>query len=247
MRIGVAQTRPVRGDIASNIANHKTFVKLAVDYGAHALIFPELSLTGYHPTLAKELAIEPNDHRLEDFQAISKGSGITIGVGAPVKNNSGISISMVLFHPKSGTSIYSKKYLHPDEENFFIPGESSQALPTECRAAIAICYELSVPQHSAEAYKNGAEIYIASVAKSADGVNSSVPRLAAIARHYKMTVLMSNSVGPCEGFESVGKSSIWNSRGLLLRQLEPFIEGLLIVDTTTDEVTEIEWYQPVLE
>jgi predicted amidohydrolase len=43
MRIGVAQTRPVKGDIRRNIAGHKALIRLAADYGADAIIFPELS------------------------------------------------------------------------------------------------------------------------------------------------------------------------------------------------------------
>jgi len=56
MKICVAQTRPVKGDIQSNIENHKKFIDLAVSGGADTIIFPELSLTGYEPELAKELA-----------------------------------------------------------------------------------------------------------------------------------------------------------------------------------------------
>jgi predicted amidohydrolase len=49
MKICAAQTRPVRGDIQTNIDNHKKLIDLAVSNGADIIIFPELSLTGYEP------------------------------------------------------------------------------------------------------------------------------------------------------------------------------------------------------
>lgn len=104
--------------------------------------------------------------------------------------------------------------------------------------ALAICYEISVPEHSENAYNSGAEIYIASVAKSADGVEKAVKNLTNIAKQYSMTVLMSNCLGPCDGFESGGKTSIWNNKGLLMGQLNDAAEGILLIDTDTQELIE---------
>ncbi len=53
MKICVAQTRPVKGDIQGNIENHIKLIDLAVLNGADTIIFPELSITGYEPELAK--------------------------------------------------------------------------------------------------------------------------------------------------------------------------------------------------
>ncbi|HXL55019.1 MAG TPA: hypothetical protein VN958_02100, partial [Chitinophagaceae bacterium] len=40
MKICAAQTRPVKGDIQSNIDNHKKLIGLAVSKGAETIIFP---------------------------------------------------------------------------------------------------------------------------------------------------------------------------------------------------------------
>ena len=47
MKIGVVQTRPVKGDIAANLADHQRWASLAVERGVGLLVFPELSITGY--------------------------------------------------------------------------------------------------------------------------------------------------------------------------------------------------------
>ncbi len=239
MKICVAQTRPVKGDLQSNIDNHKKLIDLAVFYGADTIIFPELSLTGYEPELSKELATNQDDTRFDDFQKISDTRQITIGVGVPTKNITGICISMVLFQPHKAKQTYSKKYLHPDEEEFFISGQNSTGLPgNKTNIALAICYELSVPEHSENAFKSGAEIYIASVAKSVNAVDKAIKRLSDIGNKYSMTVLMSNCVGQSGGYECAGKTSIWNNKGLLAGQLNNTNEGIIIIDSDTQELIE---------
>ena len=239
MRIWVAQTRPIKGDIQNNIDNHKKLIDLAIFNGADIVIFPELSITGYEPALAKELATDQDDGRFDDFQRISDAEQITIGVGVPTKDGTGKCISMLLFQPHEARRTYSKKYLHPDEEEYFISGRSFTGLEVnEAKVALAICYEISVPEHAEDAFKSGAEIYIASVAKFANGIDQAINRLSDIAHRYSMTVLMSNCVGEADGFECAGKTSIWNNKGLLVGQLNDQDEGLLIIDTATQELIE---------
>jgi predicted amidohydrolase len=239
MKICAAQTRPVKGDIQKNIENHKKLINIAVSGGADIVVFPELSLTGYEPELSKELATNQDDSRFDDFQKISDTGQITIGVGVPTKNNKGICISMVVFQPHKARQTYSKKYLHPDEDEFFISGQSSTGLiGNKTNIALAICYELSVPEHSENAFKSGAEIYVASVVKSVNEIDKAIKRLSDIGNKYSMTVLMSSCVGQSGGYNCAGKTSIWNNKGLLVGQLNNTNEGIIIVDTDTQEITE---------
>jgi predicted amidohydrolase len=162
---------------------------------------------------------------------------MTIGVGVPLGSPAGVHISVVLFQPHAPRQLYSKMYLHADEEPYFVPGQPSTGLiGPNGKAALAICYELSVPEHAARASANGAEVYIASVAKSVGGVEKALQRLAAIALDYRMTVLMANCVGECDGFACAGRSSVWGRDGALLGQLDAVHEGILVVDTATGGV-----------
>jgi predicted amidohydrolase len=239
MKICVAQTRPISGDIQRNIDNHKKLIDLAVANGADIIIFPELSLTGYEPKLAKALATHQDDRRFDDFQIISDTRQVTIGVGVPIIHHRGICISLVLFQPHQARQIYSKTYLHPDEEEFFVSGQGITGLQiNQTNLALAICYELSVLDHAEQAFKRGAEIYIASVAKFVNGVDKAVQRLAEIAHKYSMTVLMANCVGPADGAECAGKTSAWNNQGLLVGQLNDTDEGIIIFDPDSQELIE---------
>lgn len=236
MKICVAQTRSVAGNIERNVARHREFVETAVSRRANLIIFPELSLTGYEPTLAQALAMPPDDPRLNDFQTLADAKQITIGVGVPTRNRPRPCISLVIFRPNQPRHTYSKQYLFPDEEPFFVHGPASTGLIGKPpNIALAICYEISVPQHAKDAFKNDAKFYLASVAKSVNGVEHAHKRLLEIARQYRMTALMSNCVGMANGAECAGQSAVWNNKGLLLGQLDNKNEGILIFDTDTQE------------
>jgi predicted amidohydrolase len=239
VKICVAQTKPIKGDIAGNIAKHTTFIDLAVSQGGDCIVFPELSLTGYEPSLAAELAIHPADEQLGVFQKMSDTHHITIGVGIPTKAGAGNQISMVIFQPLQPRLTYSKQYLHPDEYPYFTPGQNPVILTAfSHQLAPAICYESLLPEHSENAFQCGADIYVASVAKSAKGVEKADKHFPALAKKYGMTVLMSNCIGPCDDFESAGNTSVWNQEGLLVGRLNGSNEGLLLIDTESGDMIE---------
>ena len=237
MRIGVAQLRPAVGDIAANINRHAKLIHLAISDSVELVVFPELSITGYEPTRAKDLVVDKDDCRFDVFQSISDTHHVAIGVGAPTKNREGICISLILFQPGEARQVYSKVHLHSSEEPFFVSGpESANLIGTDAKTALAICYELSVPEHAANASTNGAEIYLASVADSVKDIDRVLARLSRIAREFSMTVLISNYVGTCNGLKAAGKTSAWNNQGVLLSQLDDANEGVIVIDTETQHV-----------
>ena len=239
MKIAVAQVRPVKGDVGANISNHLKLIKVSALQGADAVFFPELSLTGYEPTMAKEFVGDRHDPQFDVFQNISDNKNLVIGVGMPTPSGSDILISMIIFQPHATKQIYSKQYLHPDELPYFVPGQGQLYLNLHNnKIAPAICYELSVARHARNAFENGATIYLASVAKTLRGVENAVDTLAGIAKKYSVITLMSNCVGLCDGVECAGTTSVWNNKGALLGQLDDKSEGILIVDTDTQELSQ---------
>jgi predicted amidohydrolase len=241
MKVAIAQTRPITADISRNIRQHTRLIDQAASSEAEIIVFPELSLTGYEPTMAHTLAVDPDDKRLDIFQQMSDTHRLIIGAGIPTRHGDGICISMAVFQPGKSRQLYSKKYLHADEEPFFVSGDHGPGRIGE-GIALAICYEISVPEHAEDAFANGAKVYIASVAKFMHGIDKALTRLADIANAYSMTVLMANSVGQADGYECAGKSSIWNNKGGLLGQLDDCREGMLLIDTETNQVEE--FYYP---
>jgi predicted amidohydrolase len=241
MKLCLAQIQPLAGDVQANTTEHVAWIKKAAAQGAELILFPELSLTGYEPRLASKLAMTPDDVRFKQFQALSDAHQLTIGIGVPISQPGGISISIVLFQPYQSREVYSKKYLHPDEEPYFVPGRGTGAgLCTTKNIALAICHELSVPKHAENAFQSGAEIYLASVAKSAPGVQKASERLSKITRKYSMPTIMVNCTGPCDGFVGAGRSSVWNREGRLIGHLGAELPGLLMYDTNDDTCIAVE-------
>jgi predicted amidohydrolase len=246
MRIGVAQTRPFKGDILRNIEAHLRFIELAGKARADTIVFPELSITGYEPELAASLATTAGDVRLDVFQTLSDRCSMTIGVGIPTIDGAGVRITELIFQPGELRQAYSKRYLHADEEPYFVCGAEAGFL-RDGKIALAICYELSIPGHSEEAHRGGAEVYLVSVAKTKPGIDRAAETLAGIARRYSMAVLVSNCVGHCADFDCGGRSAVWNREGVLLGQLGGTEEGILVLDTDTGELIKQELNAVVYE
>lgn len=235
MKIGVAQTEPVKGDIEKNLYKHLAFIESASDKHSSLLMFPELSLTGYEPELAKELATTATDPRFTPLQEISDRLRIVVCAGVPTVRQGDLFVSMIIFRPGKERITYSKQYLYPTEKGLFTPGDTPCILPFDDgnRIAPAICYELSVHVHAAYAHKMHATAYMASVLNSVNGVDADIARLSNIASDYRMTAFMANYVGCSGGHACAGKSSVWNPEGELVAQLDGKREGLLIYDTAT--------------
>ncbi|HKO76988.1 MAG TPA: carbon-nitrogen hydrolase family protein [Flavobacterium sp.] len=239
MKISVAQTKPIKGDIPANIEAHKKLIDLALLHDADTIFFPELSITGYEPRLAKDLATNQDDKMFDCFQKISNKNKITIGLGMPTKINSVIQISMLIFQPNTQRQTYSKQQLHSDEFPYFVNGEKQIILTVDDKKiAPAICFESLQFDHSENANKLGAEIYVSSVAKPQNGFDKAMIHYPAVAKKFSMPVLMSNCIGYCDNFQSVGKSSVWTKQGVLAGQLNEKCEGILIFDTETEQVIE---------
>ncbi len=232
MKICIAQTKSLKGNVLKNIQNHLQFIERAIDLQADLIVFPELSITGYEPHLAKKLATHINHLKFNPFQKLSDKYAITIGIGMPTKAISGINISMLIFQPNKKRMVYSKQILHADELPFFTIGNTQTILEIKGqKIGIGICYETLQREHFLNTHQNGADIYIASVAKSKNGIEKAFEHFSKVAREFRTPILMANCVGFCDQFMSVGHSAIWNKDGVLLAGLDDTNQGFLMYDT----------------
>jgi len=229
MKIALAQINPKKGAIPENIERHITWIKQAVSIGADAIFFPELSITGYEPTLAKTLSTPLNNSKFNPFQEISDTQKITIGIGMPIFTDEGIEIAMLLFQPNQPRKKYAKQLLHADEKPYFIEGTEQLLIDVNgIKIAPAICYESLQPSHLEAAIKQGADLYLASVAKSKNGILKANNYYSLAAKKHSIPIFLSNCIGFCDNFEAVGQSAIWDRNGELVERLQDDEEGLLI-------------------
>lgn len=113
----VAQSGSVAGDIETNIQRHLRFMELASSKGADLLMFPELSLTGYEPALARELALRTDDPRLQPMRDLARELKLVTLVGAPVRSAIAgeVLIASLVFQAGGELALYYKQHLHSGE------------------------------------------------------------------------------------------------------------------------------------
>lgn len=231
MKIALAQTTAVAGDIVCNIERHHAVVQEAVREKAALVLFPELSLSGYEPKLVSSLALSSDDDRLNRFQALADTGAVTVCIGLPLRTENGINISMMIFQPGKDRITYSKRYLHPDELPYFTAGTGALTFTLgSLTLAPAICYESLVPDHARQAVAQGAQVYLVSVAKSAEGLRKAIPYYQQLAANENLTVVIANAVGTNDDFVSAGQSGAWSPNGTLAGPLSEKEEGILFLN-----------------
>lgn len=236
MRFCAAQVALEAGNIERNIEKHLTVIDAAVSQRADLIYFSELSLTGYEPKLAKDSATDAKDRRLDVFQERADEGNVAIGVGVPLRSVDGIRIAMIVFRPRNERLTYAKQQLHSDELPFFVHGEGQLILPMGGHAlAPAICYESLQASHADTAARSGADIYLASVAKSPRMVAKAYDHYPQIAKSHFVAVLMANSLGPSDDFVGAGQSGAWNSSGQLVVSMSDKAEGFVLFDTSAQK------------
>jgi len=244
MKIAIAQNRPKIGTVQANLAGHQTLIEIAATQDAQLVVFPELSLTGYQPCRAAELACAAADPCFELLQSLCEQHKIALAVGLPMFATDAATtanlprISLLLFRPGHEPLVYSKQHLHADELPCFEAGPTCDGVfELDSKVGFSICFELSVKEHAERAFHAGAVVYIASVAKTLAGVKSANQRLAEIARLYSAPVLMANCLGMLDGVECVGKSAVWDRDGNQIAQLDDKNEGIIVYDSDTNQIT----------
>lgn len=232
MKLCAVQLASLKGDLPGNLQRHLACIEQAAALGAELVVFPELSLTGYEPSMARQTALPITSARLDLLQAACDRLGITVAVGLPLPTPHGIRIGMPVFCPEAPRQAYAKQRLHDDELPYFTPGDQALLLEVgEHRVAPAICYESMFMAHAAVARERGADLYLVSVAKTAKGIREGYAHYPEVARELGMSVLMANCVGPADTFIGAGGSAAWDSQGHLLASLDDHSEGLIVLDT----------------
>ena len=230
MILAAAQTVPNDGNIDANLDDHYRLIDVAAEHGADLLIFPEMSLTGYQRSNARSLAFTSDDVRLKTLQERAVNSRMTVIAGAPLLMRSGLHIGAFLLSPDNTVSLYTKRFLHEGEGQFFTPNNDHNPLITvgaDC-CALAICADIANPLHPAQASALGATIYLASLFYTPNGIREGHEGLASYAREYRFPVLMANYGGVSWGLESGGQSAFWDETGQIQSSLEASGAGLVL-------------------
>ncbi|NTW56702.1 MAG: acyltransferase [Chlorobiaceae bacterium] len=227
-KLRIAQTDCTLANFGENLERHCTLAEAAARDGADAIVFPELSLTGYNvQDAAQDIAMHIGDSRLDPLRELSSKVTIICG-GIELSDDYGVYNSAFMFENGAGESIHRKIYLPTygmfEELRYFSAGQQVRAVTSKRlgRIGVAICedfWHVSVPYLLAH---QGAQLLIALMSSPlrlapGTGTPAIVDQWQTIASTYAFLfssyVACVNRVGNEDSFTYWGNSSLTGPDG----------------------------------
>ncbi|MGW7412565.1 nitrilase-related carbon-nitrogen hydrolase [Streptomyces sp. NPDC054863] len=246
MRVALAQTDCVLGDVEANLAAARDQIRQAVAQGSDLVVFPELSLHGYHlGALKQDTSVEARDPRLMELSTL--GADVVVGfheyTSMRAYNTSGYYSAGALLH--AHRKLYLPNYLAWEERKHVSPGQSLKAydLPGgRGRAATLICNDAWQPVLPWIAVQDGAEVVVvpANSAASLDpeAMDTGLywdSLLSYTARMLQCWVVFVNRVGSENGASFWGGSRVVDPRGMVVAQAPKWETALVTADLSVPE------------
>ena len=249
-KIALAQIGAVLGDVEKNVKHHIELASKARSEGSDAIIFPELSLTGYTlRDLNNEVALDPSmSPLLKDLRELSKEITIICG-GVERSKTGGLHNAAFVFEggecKHTHHKIYPPTYGIFEEERYFLAGNSVRAFDSQKlgRIGVLVCEDLWHPSLPYMLAYQGAQLIItiaASPTKLGIGKNAigEIPanystnneHHIAYARLFSSYMAFVNRVGVEDGVNFWGGSEIISPSGEFINRASFFDEDLLFVD-----------------
>ena len=253
MKIALGQINPTIGDFSGNSARIIDFSKRARAAGASLILFPELSVCGYPPRdlVERSAFVENNRKAVENIVAQTRGIAVICGVVTPAQAETGKSVMNSAVWLEDGKVVLQQsKMLLPtydvfDEMRNFAPANSQSLFPF-CgkKMALTICEDAWNDKRfwnkrlytadPVELLVQAGGDFVLNISASPFWIGKRELRrdmLAAIARNYKVPVVMVNQVGGNDSLVFDGSSLVLDSSGNVVAQGKSFEEDLLLFET----------------
>jgi NAD+ synthase (glutamine-hydrolysing) len=243
LRIALAQLNSTVGDIAGNAQLHVDWARKAVEAGAHVVVFPEMSLTGYPVedlTLRKTFAqgsrqaVDDLPHRL-----VEAGCGeLLVYLGYLDFDEVGPRDAAAALY---GGEVVGRQFKHHlpnygvfDEQRYFKPGQTLDVVRLHgLDIGMVICEDIWQDGGPVTALGHaGVDLVVAPNAspyeRSKDDIR--LPLIARRAAEAKAPLVYTNLVGGQDDLVFDGDSIVVGAAGELLGRAPQFVEHLLVVD-----------------
>ncbi len=212
-------------------------VRARDELGAHAIVFPELAVTGYPPEdlLLREYFIEQAEAAL--MRLCREVDGITLIVGYPLRADGQLYNAAAVIHGGRVTSRYRKQLLPNyavfDEKRYFEQGDQPciadiGGIPV----GITICEDIWKPGPAAQAAAAGARLLV-NLNASPFHAGKRDEREAVLqqrARETGLAILYVNLVGGQDELVFDGGSFVVDASGSVTQHAPPCVEDLYPVD-----------------
>ena len=210
LSVAVGQPVCLPLDVARNAVEHARLIRRA---GARLVIFPELSLTGYHFD-ASPIAL--HDSALEPIVTACAEVGTIALAGAPVRAGDDTSIGMLHIDASGAVPVYRKSWLSSEEQACFTPGGGPTPIEIDgWRIGLGICKDTGVRSHVEGVAALGIDLYVGSVLHHHREIDEQDTRAGRINRICQASVAVASFAGSTgEGYAvTAGNSGIWDAQG----------------------------------
>lgn len=253
LRLAVAQLNFLVGDIDGNADKIIAACDTARQrHHAHAIVFPELALTGYPP---EDLLLRADLHQRVS-QALARicqqVTGIIIILGLPLRDAQGIRNAAVVIEQGKVVAQYYKQALPNysvfDEKRYFIAGDSAcvvsiAGIPT----GITICEDVWVEQPTRLSKQAGAQ-WLINLNASPFHLDKDRERHDIVRQRINengIPMVYANLIGGQDELVFDGGSFAMNAHGKVIWSAPPFEPGIFCLDAVTDGVAVQITPQPV--
>jgi NAD+ synthase (glutamine-hydrolysing) len=260
VKIAIAQCAPALGAMKRNLEMHREWIGKARATGARLVVFPELSLTGYHlKDLAADVACAADDPVLAPIAQASRDIDVSAGF---VERSRDAKLRIAQGYWSGGRlrHVHRKVYLPTygifDDGRYFGPGDRFETFESAAgTAGIAICedlWHLSVPYLYAA---GGASVVFApadspgrGVAEGGDlGTAASCRMMDRFyAQYLTVYIVFANRVGHEDGIAFWGGSEVIGPDGTVIARAKEFEPELLVADIDPELVARERVRNPLL-
>ncbi|MGW1836564.1 nitrilase-related carbon-nitrogen hydrolase [Streptomyces sp. BBFR2] len=248
MRIALAQTDCLLGDVEANLTVATEQIEQAAAQGSDLIVFPELSLHGYHlGELERDTSVEVRDPRVLELS--TRGPDVLIGLHEHTSlrayNTSAYYAAGELVH--AHRKLYLPNYLAWEERKHVSPGQSMRAYDLGKgagggRAATLVCNDAWQPVLPWLAVQDGAEVLFVPTNSAAsldpEAMDTGLywdTLLSYTARMLQCWVVFVNRVGSEHGATFWGGSRVVDPRGAVVAQEPKWEPALVTVDVDPSE------------
>ncbi|GAB24516.1 glutamine-dependent NAD(+) synthetase [Gordonia polyisoprenivorans NBRC 16320 = JCM 10675] len=193
LRVAVAQP----GDGSSLRDSARRHAGLIRRAGADLIVFPELSLTGYHLD-ARDVAVDATE--LGVIADACHDSGCTALIGAPISENGQRYIAVLRIDSTTTSVVYRKCFPGADERPHFAAGPGPCAITVQgWSIGLGICRDTGVAAHVADTAALDIDLYACGVVHHRWELDEQRRRAARIAEACRSPVAMASAAGRTGG------------------------------------------------
>jgi NAD+ synthase (glutamine-hydrolysing) len=253
IRLAMAQSNPIVGDISGNLAKLLELTKQAAAQGANLVQFGEMSITGYpvEDLVTRDAFVTTAEAAVEELASVlvSNGLGeVAVVVGAPAKANqpNGWAIAnnrAFVLHQGKVIANYSKHHLPNysvfDEYRNFVPGHDHGCFELfGFRFALAICediWQAGGPVSRISEFGTQLTLVLNGSPFEIDKDDRRLQLVQDLAKGQNTAVSYVNLVGGQDDLVFDGDSIFVSSDGSLVARGEQFAEDLVLIDFDGNE------------